>query len=57
MMDVAGMRYMNANKTEVAPNLFPLMTLRLISLLIHGQSAIAHLRDNLRTRVSEISQT
>ena len=49
-------RYMNANKTEVDHQLISPDDIK-IYFPLHGQSAIAHLRDNLRSRVSEIPQT
>ena len=49
-------RYMNANKTEVDHKLISPDDFQ-IDFPLHGQSAIAHLRDNLRSRVSGIPQT
>ena len=49
-------RYMNANKTEVDHQLISPDDIQ-IDFPLDGQSAIAHLRDNLRSRVSEIPQT
>ena len=49
-------RYMNANKTEVDYQLIAPDDVY-IDFPLHGQSAIAHLRENLRSRVSEIPQT
>ena len=49
-------RYMNANKTEVDHQLVYPDDIK-IDFPLNGQSAIAHLRDNLRSRVSEIPQT
>ena len=49
-------RYMNANKTKVDHQLISPDDVQL-DFPLHGQIAIAHLRDNLRSRVSEIPQT
>ena len=46
-------RYMNANKTEVDHQLVSPDDVK-IDFPLNGQSAIAHLRGNLRSRVSEI---
>ena len=47
---------MNANKSEVDHQLISPDDVK-IDFPLHGQSAIGHLRNNLRSRVSEIPQT